>query len=444
LADVDIVIASHGFVARLPWVTATAWRLLVVDEAQAIKHRHIAAVPDLPTVKELGHAAEAVTAGRMLALKARTTGQDGQAWTGAGWWSHNRTGQYRHPTSDLPWADLSRQRLEDTVIRSLVLAVITAALLAPRASVVTPVLAQEPAQTFPRKTITIVIPASPGGAIDLVARLVGDKLTQAWGQPVVIDNKPGATGIIGTDLVARAAPDGHTLALVASSHAINPSTTKKLPFDPLKSFEPVVLTHIVPLVLVVALTLPATNLKELIAYAKANPGKLSFASSGVGGAPHMSGELFVSMAGLDMTHVPYKGSTLAHPDLRGGITSIMFDTVAAIQPLLKGGTVRALAVTTAKRSSVPPDLPTMAEAGLPGYETSTWGGVLAPARTPQPVVAKLNAEINKALAAPDVQAKLSTAGIETAGGTPQEFEAFIQSEMKKWADVAQAAKITPE
>ena len=259
-----------------------------------------------------------------------------------------------------------------------------------------------------------------------------------------MDNKPGATGIIGTEVVSRAQPDGHTLALVASSHAINPSITKKLPFDTLKSFEPVVLTHIVPLMLVVAPTIPAKNLQELIAYAKANPGTLTFASSGVGGAPHMSGELFMSMAGLDMTHVPYKGSTLAHPDLRGGITSMMFDTVAALQPLLKAGAVRPLAVTTAKRSSVAADVPTMSEAGLPGYETSTWGGVLAPARTPKDVVAKLNAEINKALAASDVQGKLTTAGIEIAGGTPQEFQDFIQSEMKKWAEVAQAAKITPE
>jgi tripartite-type tricarboxylate transporter receptor subunit TctC len=325
-------------------------------------------------------------------------------------------------------------------MRSSLLAVMTAALF----SVVAPASAQDAAPTFPRKSITIIVPASPGGAIDLVARLVGQKLTEAWGQPVVVDNRAGATGIIGTEVVSRAAPDGHTLALVASSHSINPSTTKKLPFDTLKSFEPVVLTHIVPLMLVIAPTIPATTVPELIAYAKANPGKLTFASSGVGGAPHMSGELFMSMAGLDMTHVPYKGSTLAHPDLRGGITSMMFDTVAAIQPLVKGGAVRPLAVTTAKRTPAVPELPTMIEAGMAGYETSTWGGVLAPARTPKEVVAKLNAEINKALAAPDVQAKLAVAGIEVAGGTPAEFGQFIQSEMQKWAEVARAAKIVPE
>ncbi|EHP43068.1 hypothetical protein OR16_10883 [Cupriavidus basilensis OR16] len=166
--------------------------------------------------------------------------------------------------------------------------------------------------SYPTKTITIIVPASPGGAIDLVARLVGQKMTEAWGQSVVVDNRPGATGIIGTDLVAKSAPDGYTLALVASSHAINPSMVKKLPFDTIKSFAPVALTHVVPLMLVVSPSLPVTSVKELIAYGKANPGKLSFASSGSGGAPHFSGELFKSMAGIDMIHIPYKGSTLAH------------------------------------------------------------------------------------------------------------------------------------
>ena len=176
------------------------------------------------------------------------------------------------------------------------------------------------AASFPSKSITIIVPASPGGAIDLVARLSGQKMTEDWGKAVVIENKAGATGVIGTQAVATAAPDGHTLALVASSHAINPSMMKKLPFDTVKSFEPVVLTHVVPLILVINPKIPANNVKELIAYAKANPGKLSFASSGNGGAPHMSGELFKSMAGIEMTHVPYKGSTAAHPDLISGQT----------------------------------------------------------------------------------------------------------------------------
>jgi tripartite-type tricarboxylate transporter receptor subunit TctC len=300
------------------------------------------------------------------------------------------------------------------------------------------------AQTFPTKPLTIVVPASPGGAIDLAARLIGQKLTDAWGQPVVIDNKTGATGIIGTDFVAKSAPDGHTLALVASSHAINPSMVKKLPFDTIKSFEPVIQTHVVPLMLVVSNTLPVKSVMELKAYGLANPGKLSFASSGSGGAPHFSGELFKSMAGIDMVHIPYKGSTLAHPDVISGRVSLMFDTVAAINVQVKAGAVRALAVTTAKRASVAPNVPTMAEAGMPGYETSTWGGLLAPAGTPKAVVAKLNTEVNKILQMPDVRQRLVDAGIEPGGGTPQQFTDFLGTEMVKWAKVAKDAGITPE
>jgi tripartite-type tricarboxylate transporter receptor subunit TctC len=300
------------------------------------------------------------------------------------------------------------------------------------------------APAFPAKSISIIVPASPGGAIDLVARLTGQKMSEAWGKSVVIDNKSGATGTIGTDFVARAAPDGHTLALVASSHAINPSMFKKLPYDTLKSFEPVVFTHVVPLILVISPTLPAKNLKELIAYIKANPGKLTFASSGNGGAPHMSGELFKSMIGGDLMHVPYKGSTDAHPDLIKGRTAIMFDTVAAVMPHVRSGAVRAIAVTTLKRASIAPEIPTMVEAGLRGFETSTWGGVLAPAGTPKDVVAKLNAEFNRDLNLPDVHKKLTDAGIEPAGGTSQQFSDFIKSEMQKWAKVAQDAHVEPE
>jgi tripartite-type tricarboxylate transporter receptor subunit TctC len=297
---------------------------------------------------------------------------------------------------------------------------------------------------FPSKPITIVVPATPGGAIDITARLVGAKLQAAWGQPVTIDNKGGATGMLGTDIVAKAAPDGHTLALVASSHAINPSMYRKLPFDTLKAFEPVALTHVVPLMLVVSPQVPAKTVAELVAYGKANPGKLCFASSGNGGAPHMSGELFKSMTGIDMVHIPYKGSTAAHPDLVGNRVSLMFDTVAAAAPQVKGNNLRALAVTTTKRSSMFPELPTMVEAGMKGYDTSTWGGLLAPAGTPKDVVAKLNAEVNKALAAPDVKERLAGAGIEPAGGTPAQFGSFIESEMKRWAKVAKDAGIQPE
>ena len=300
------------------------------------------------------------------------------------------------------------------------------------------------AQTYPSKPITIIVPASPGGAIDLAARLIGQKMSESFGQPVTVDNKAGATGIIGSDFVAKAAPDGYTLALVASSHAINPSMVKKLPFDTLKSFEPIALTHVVPLVLVTAPALPVKSVKELVAYGKAHPGELSFASSGSGGAPHFSGELFKSMAGIDMAHIPYKGSTLAHPDLISGRTSLMFDTVAAVNVQIKASRVQALAVTTAKRSSILPDVPTMAEAGMPGFDTSTWGGLLAPAGTPKATVAKLNTEVNRILALPDVRKTLQDAGIEPGSGTPQQFGDFIQTEMVKWAKVAKGANIQPE
>ena len=300
------------------------------------------------------------------------------------------------------------------------------------------------AQTFPSKPITIVVPATPGGAIDLAARLVGAKLTAAWGQPVAIDNVGGAAGMLGSDRVAKAAPDGHTLALVASSHAINPSLYKKLPFDTVKAFEPVVQTHVVPLLLAVTPSVPAKNVAELVAWLKANPGKASYASSGNGGAPHMSAELFKTLAGVDVAHIPYKGSTAAHPDLIAGRVTLMFDTVAAIAPQVKAGSVRGLAVTTARRSAVFPDLPTMQEAGIAGYETSTWGGLLAPAGTPKDVVAKINAEVVKALAAPDVREAFAKAGIEPAGGSPAQFDDFIRAEMTRWAKVAQAAGLQPE
>ncbi len=310
-----------------------------------------------------------------------------------------------------------------TISRALA---VCAALTVPAASL---------AQNFPVKPIRIVVPATPGGAIDLAARLIGAKLTDAWGQSVVIDNRGGAAGIVGSDVVAKAPADGYTLALVPSSHAINASLYNKLPFDTVKDFAPVVLTHVVPLVFVVNLAVPASSVKEFIAYAKSNPGKLVFASSGNGGAPHLSGELFKSMTGISMGHIPYKGSTAAHPDLLSGQTQVMFDTVVAIAPLVKAGRLRALGVTTARRSPALPDVPTIAEAGVRGYETSTWGGLLAPANTPREVIAKLNAESVRILKLPDVRERMISAGSEPMGNTPREFAAFIDAEIIKWAKV---------
>jgi tripartite-type tricarboxylate transporter receptor subunit TctC len=301
------------------------------------------------------------------------------------------------------------------------------------------------AQSFPNRSLKIVVPATPGGAIDVIARLVGDKLTVSLGQPVVIENKPGASNNLGTDLVAKSPPDGYTLVIVASSHATNKFLFKELPYDPVTDFEPVVFTHVVPLLLAVHPGIPATNVRELIAWIKSNPDKASFATSGKGSSLHMAAELFKSMAGIQtMLHVPYRGSTAAHPDLLGGRTAMIFDTITAIQPHVQSGGVRGLAVTTAKRSSSQPNLPTIAEAGLPGYDANTWGGILAPAGTPKAVVATLNAEINKALASEDVRAKLMAAGIEIQGGTPQVFADYIKAEIAKWGRVTKEAGIQPE
>jgi tripartite-type tricarboxylate transporter receptor subunit TctC len=300
------------------------------------------------------------------------------------------------------------------------------------------------AQSYPTRSIKIVVPATPGGAIDMIARLVGDKLTAAMGQSVVIENKPGASNNLGTDFVAKSAPDGYTLVICASSHATNKYLFKQMPFDPVADFEPIVFTHVVPLLLAVHPAVPAKTVQELIAWIKANPDKASFASSGKGSSLHMAAELFKGMAGVTMLHVPYRGSSAAHPDLIGGRTAMIFDTITAIQPHVQSGAVRAIAVTTLKRSAALPDLPTIAESGLAGYDANTWGGILAPAGTPKDVAGKLNVEINKALAAADVRAKLAAAGIEIQGGTPGVFADYIKAEVVKWAKVTKDAGIEPE
>ena len=300
------------------------------------------------------------------------------------------------------------------------------------------------AASFPSKPMTVIIPASPGGAIDLVARVAGQKVGETLKQPVVVDNKAGATGIVGTEFVSHAAPDGHTMALVASSHAINPSMFKKLPYDTLKSFEPVILTHSVPLVLVVTAKLPVKNVKELIEYGKKNPGKLTFASSGNGGAPHMSGELFKSMTGIDMTHIPYKGSTAAHPDLISGQTTMMFDTVAAVMQHVKSGAVRALAVTTAKRSSALPDVPTLDESGLKGFDSGTWFGVLAPAGTPKEVVARLSSEMVKVIHSADFKKRMEEIGAEPVGNTSEQMARQIREDTDRYARLVKDAKVSIE
>jgi tripartite-type tricarboxylate transporter receptor subunit TctC len=299
------------------------------------------------------------------------------------------------------------------------------------------------AQPYPSRTVRIVVPATPGGAIDLIARTLAEKMTTSLGQAVVVENKPGASNNLGTDFVAKSPPDGYNLVIVASSHATNKWLFKQMPFDPIKDFEPVVYTHVVPLLLAVHPSVQATNVKELTAWIKANPSKAIYASSGPGSSLHMAAELFMSMTGTKMQHVPYKGSSAAHPDLLAGRTSMIFDTVTAVRGHVKSGGVRGIAVTTAKRSSAMPELPTIAET-LPGYDASTWGGILAPAGTPKEAVAKLNSSINAALKMEDVRSRLMGAGIEIQGGTPEQFAEVIRIEVDKWGRIVKEAGIQQE
>jgi len=300
------------------------------------------------------------------------------------------------------------------------------------------------AQPYPSRSVKIVVPATPGGAIDLIARTLGEKLTASLGQPVIVENKPGAANNLGTDYVAKSPPDGYTLLIVASSHATNKHLYKNLPYDPVKDFEPVVYTHVVPLLLAVHPSVPAKTVPELTAWVKANPDKAIYASSGPGSSLHMAAELYMSMTGTKMHHVPYKGSSAAHPDLLAGRTAMIFDTITAIRGHVKAGTLRGIAVTTLKRSSSMPELPTLAESGLPGYDASTWGGILAPAGTPKDVVAKLNGAINAALKQEDVRAKLSGAGVEIQGGTPGEFGDVIRAEIEKWGRIVKQVGFVPQ
>jgi len=299
------------------------------------------------------------------------------------------------------------------------------------------------AQSYPGRPVRIVVPATPGGAIDLIARTLAEKLTASLGQPVVVENKPGASNNLGTDFAAKSPPDGYTLVIVASSHATNKHLFKQMPFDPIRDFEPVVYTHVVPLLLAVHPSVQAKTVPELVGWIKANPDKAIYASSGPGSSLHMAAELFMSMTGTKMQHVPYKGSSAAHPDLLAGRTAMIFDTITAVRGHVKSGAVRGIAVTTAKRSSAMPELPTIAES-LPGYDASTWGGILAPAGTPRDAVLKLNASINAALKLEDVRSRLMGAGIEIQGGTPEAFAEVIRIEVEKWGRIVKAAGIQPE
>ena len=292
------------------------------------------------------------------------------------------------------------------------------------------------AQAYPTKPITIVVPFSAGGTTDILARLVGQYLTTELGQPVVVDNKAGAGGNIGGALAAKAPADGYTLFMgTVGTHAINAALYKKMPFDHVKDFAPLSRVANVPNLLVAHPSQPFKTVPEMIAYAKANPGKINFGSPGNGASPHLSGELFKSMAKVELTHIPYKGSAPAVSDLLGNQIAIMFDNLPSVIPHVRSGKLRAIAISTAKRSPELPDVPTIAEAGVPGYEAVSWFGLFAPAATPKPVLDKLSTALSKVLANPEVQKKISAQGGETVNETPAQFAAFIRSETTKWGKV---------
>ena len=300
------------------------------------------------------------------------------------------------------------------------------------------------ADTYPSKTIRLVVPFAPGGGSDIVARLLSAKMTEALGQTVVVDNRAGASANLGAALVAKAAPDGYTLLLGNANYTINPSLFKTLPFDPVKEFAPAALIANVTNVLAIHPSIPAKSVKELIAFAKAHPGQLNFASPGNGTSSHLAGELFRQVAKIDVVHIPYKGATPAITDLIAGQVSFTMASVLSVLPYAKQGRLRMLAVTTAKRSGALPDIPTIAEAGLPGFEVSNWYGVLATGGTPRPIVDRLNTELNRIARVPDLAEKLAAQGADPATGTPDDFERFIQTELKKWAVVVRGAGINPE
>ena len=294
------------------------------------------------------------------------------------------------------------------------------------------------AQSYPGKPITIVVPFPGGASPDTVARAIGQKLNAAWGQPVVIDNKPGAGAILGTETVANSAPDGHTLLLHSASHAIAPSMYK-LSYDSIRSFTPISLVAFVPNLLVANPTLPAKNVKELIALAKSKPGDLNYSSSGSGSPAHLAGELFKSLARIDIVHIPYKGSPQALTAVLSGETGMMFTPIPIAQPHVKTRKLKSFGVTTAKRSKVFPDLPTIAESGLPGYEVTQWYAMQAPAGTPREIVTKLSDEVRKILTLPDVVERLATQGAEPAPSSPDALGAHIKAEIAKWAKVVKAS-----
>jgi tripartite-type tricarboxylate transporter receptor subunit TctC len=297
---------------------------------------------------------------------------------------------------------------------------------------------------YPSKPVRFIVPSAAGGGTDIIARALAQKLSESLGQQFVVDNRPGAGQMIGIELAAKSAADGHTILMAASTLAINQIMYKTVPYDPLRDFAPITQAASLANVLVVHPSLPVKSVAELIAYAKQRPGQLNFASAGIGTSPQMSVELLKSMAGIEMVHIPYKGTSPGVVDLLAGQVSVMAPNLLTALPHIKAGKLRALAVTSAKRSEGLPDVPTMAESGLPGYDSTQWYGVLAPAGTSRAIVERLHDEIVRALRAPEVMQRLAADGAEPVGSSPEEFAAFIRSEIDKWAKVARAAGIRAE
>ena len=301
------------------------------------------------------------------------------------------------------------------------------------------------AQSYPNKPVRIIIAQAPGSATDVISRVVGNRLQESLGQPVVIEARPGAGGAVGTEAAARSAPDGYTLFMANNStHGSNPALYPKLPYDAVKDFAPITLVATVPYVLVVEAALPVSSVEQLIALAKSQPGKMNYASAGNGSTHQFCGELLKSMAGIDVLHIPYKGSPPAIAGLLGGEVSLMFANLTDIGSQIRSGKVKALAVTVAKRASLLPEVPTLSEAGLPGFEIGSWFGLLAPAGTPAPVIARLNAETVKVLGRADVQSTLGAQGLELAPGSPEQFAAHIKSEIARFGRIAKTAGIKAE
>jgi tripartite-type tricarboxylate transporter receptor subunit TctC len=304
--------------------------------------------------------------------------------------------------------------------------------------------AQSAAQSYPSKPIRWIVPSSAGGANDVLARIVGQKLTQAWGQQVVVDVRPGAGGIIGSDLAAKAPPDGYTILIVAPGYALNPYFYKSLPYDTIKDFERITVLGVAPNVLVAHPSVPAKNVKELIALARSRPGQMNYASSGRGTGGHLCAELFQDLGKVRMVAVNYKGAGDATRAVVSGEVGLLFSATGAVMPMAQAGKLRMMGVTSIKRSALLPDVPTIAEQGLPGYDYLGWYGALAPAKTPGDILSKLHAEMVKAVRSPDVIERFAQFGFEPSGITPEEFTALVQSEMARWGKLLRAIGVQPE